>query len=104
MSQSSTAIFGSRRDQAFPTLSEADIDHMRRFGDASAYAAGEHIIRAGDVAPGLIVVLSGKDEAARGVVTIKDLRRGEQFAVARAELVGALKVEIEQSRAMGSAP
>ena len=60
MSQSSTAIFGARRDQAFPTLSEADIDHMRRFGEASAYAAGEHIIRAGDVAPGLIVVLSGK--------------------------------------------
>ena len=60
MSQSSTAIFGARRDQAFPTLTEADIDHMRRFGEASAYAAGEHIIRAGDVAPGLIVVLSGK--------------------------------------------
>lgn len=60
MSQSSTAIFGARRDQAFPTLSEADIDHMRRFGEASFYAAGEHIIRAGDVAPGLIVVLSGR--------------------------------------------
>jgi thioredoxin reductase (NADPH) len=60
MSQSSTAIFGARRDQAFPTLSEADIDHMRRFGEASAYEAGEHIIKAGDVAPGLIVVLSGK--------------------------------------------
>ncbi|AEH85265.1 FAD-dependent oxidoreductase [Mesorhizobium opportunistum] len=60
MSQSSTAIFGARRDQAFPTLAEADIDRMRRFGEASAYAAGEHIIKAGDVAPGLILVLSGK--------------------------------------------
>jgi len=46
------------------------------------------------------VVLAGEDEAARGVVTIKDMRRGEQFEVARAEMVGALKVEIEQSRAM----
>ncbi|TPN47074.1 cyclic nucleotide-binding domain-containing protein [Mesorhizobium sp. B1-1-9] len=60
MSQSSTAIFGARRDQAFPTLAEADIDRMRRFGEAAAYAAGEHIIKAGDVAPGLILVLSGK--------------------------------------------
>jgi histidyl-tRNA synthetase len=50
------------------------------------------------------VVLAGEDEAARGVVTIKDMRRGEQFEVARAEMVSALRVEIEQSRAMkGSA-
>ncbi|TGQ74479.1 MAG: cyclic nucleotide-binding domain-containing protein [Mesorhizobium sp.] len=60
MSQSATAIFGARRDQAFPALAEADIERMRRFGEASAYAAGEHIFRAGDVAPGLIVILSGK--------------------------------------------
>ncbi|MFC3326697.1 FAD-dependent oxidoreductase [Mesorhizobium cantuariense] len=60
MSQSSTAIFGARRDQAFPTLAEADIDRMRRFGEASFYAAGEPIFKAGDVAPGLIVVLSGE--------------------------------------------
>ncbi|RVA87489.1 thioredoxin reductase, partial [Mesorhizobium sp. M7A.F.Ca.CA.004.02.1.1] len=59
MAQSTTQIFGARRDQAFPTLAEVDIDRMRRFGEASAYAAGEHIIEAGDVAPGLIVVLSG---------------------------------------------
>ena len=46
------------------------------------------------------VVLLGEDEAARGVVTVKDMRRGEQFEVARSELAGALRVEIEQSRAM----
>ncbi|MFD1981922.1 FAD-dependent oxidoreductase [Mesorhizobium newzealandense] len=60
MSQTSNPIFGARRDQAFPTLGEVDIDRMRRFGEASFYAAGEHIVTAGDVAPGLIVVLSGK--------------------------------------------
>ncbi|RUT88793.1 MULTISPECIES: cyclic nucleotide-binding domain-containing thioredoxin-disulfide reductase [unclassified Mesorhizobium] len=59
MAQSTTQIFGARRDQAFPTLAAVDIDRMRRFGEASFYAAGEHIIEAGDVAPGLIVVLSG---------------------------------------------
>ncbi|MBZ9711454.1 hypothetical protein LB543_32695 [Mesorhizobium sp. ESP7-2] len=31
----STAIFGARRDQAFPTLAEADVDRMRRFGYGS---------------------------------------------------------------------
>jgi histidyl-tRNA synthetase len=46
------------------------------------------------------VVMVGGDEAARGMVTVKDMRRGEQFEVARAELVGALRVEIEQSRVM----
>jgi thioredoxin reductase (NADPH) len=59
MSQAINPIFGARRDQAFPTLPQADIDRMRRFGEASAYAAGERIIKAGDVAPGLIVVLAG---------------------------------------------
>ncbi|RWC27444.1 MAG: cyclic nucleotide-binding domain-containing protein [Mesorhizobium sp.] len=66
MSQSATAIFGARRDQAFPTLVEVDIDRMRRFGEASAYAAGEHIVTAGDVAPGLIVILSGKVDITQG--------------------------------------
>jgi histidyl-tRNA synthetase len=44
------------------------------------------------------VVLRGEDEAARGVVAVKDLRRGEQFEVADAELVAALLVEREQLR------
>ncbi|MER8748460.1 FAD-dependent oxidoreductase [Mesorhizobium sp. M1050] len=66
MSQSTNPIFGARRDQAFPTLAEADIDRMRRFGEASFYAAGENIITAGDVAPGLIVVLSGKVDIIQG--------------------------------------
>lgn len=60
MTQTTNPILGARRDQAFPTLAEADIDRMRRFGEASTYVAGEYIVTAGDVAPGLIVVLSGK--------------------------------------------
>jgi len=46
------------------------------------------------------MVLVGEDEAARGVVTVKDLRRQEQFEVPQSELVAALKVELEQQRAM----
>ena len=44
------------------------------------------------------VVIHGEDEAARGVVAVKDLRRGEHFEVAEAELAPALLVEREQLR------
>ncbi|MCI4567326.1 histidine--tRNA ligase [Lysobacter sp. CFH 32150] len=44
------------------------------------------------------VVLVGEDEAARGVVAVKDLRREAQFELPRDELAGALRVELEQQR------
>jgi histidyl-tRNA synthetase len=46
-------------------------------------------------------VVLGEDELAKGVVTVKDLRRGDQFEVARGELAKALRVELEQAAAMG---
>ena len=46
------------------------------------------------------MVLVGEDEAARGVVTVKDLRRQEQFEVARDELAATLKTELAQQHAM----
>ena len=46
------------------------------------------------------MVLLGEDEAARNVVTVKDLRRQEQFQVTRDELAATLKTELEQQRAM----
>jgi len=46
------------------------------------------------------VVLVGENEVARGVVTVKDMRRGEQFEVARNELAKVLRAEFEQARAM----
>lgn len=42
------------------------------------------------------VVIRGSDEAAKGAVAVKDLRRGEQFEVAEAELAAALLVERKQ--------
>ncbi|QFG68567.1 histidine--tRNA ligase [Ornithinimicrobium pratense] len=42
------------------------------------------------------VALLGEQEAADGTVTIKDLRRQDQFTVPRAELVSALRVELAQ--------
>ncbi len=46
------------------------------------------------------VVMLGSDERAKGVVAVKDLRRGEQFEVPRAELAKTLRVELEQAAAM----
>ncbi|RWM25792.1 cyclic nucleotide-binding domain-containing thioredoxin-disulfide reductase [Mesorhizobium sp.] len=60
MAPSVSPTIAARRDQMFPVLTDADIERMRRFGEARAYAAGEHIVTAGEVAPGLIVILSGK--------------------------------------------
>lgn len=46
-------------------------------------------------------VVLGEEELAKGAVTVKDLRRGDQFEVASAELVKTLRVELEQAAAMG---
>jgi histidyl-tRNA synthetase len=46
------------------------------------------------------VVVLGSDEIAKGVVTVKDMRKQDQFEVPRAELVKTLRVELEQSEAM----
>ena len=46
------------------------------------------------------VVIRGEDEAAKGVVAVKDLRRGEQFEVTVDDLPRTLLVEREQARSM----
>jgi thioredoxin reductase (NADPH) len=50
----------------FPTLAQADIDRVRRFGKALSYPTGARIVKAGEVAPGLIVILSGRVEVTLG--------------------------------------
>ncbi|MGX5848519.1 FAD-dependent oxidoreductase [Mesorhizobium sp. PL10] len=67
MAPSAQPITVTRRDQMFPALADADIDRMRRFGEASFYAAGEHIVTAGSVAPGLVVILSGSVDITQDV-------------------------------------
>lgn len=47
------------------------------------------------------VLVLGENEIANNTVSVKDLRREDQFEVARAELVKTLRVELEQAAAMG---
>ncbi|MDG4878371.1 FAD-dependent oxidoreductase [Mesorhizobium sp. WSM4935] len=60
MAPSVSPTIAARRDQMFPVLADADIERMRRFGEARSYAAGEQIVMAGTVSPGVILILSGK--------------------------------------------
>ena len=46
MSQSALPMLGARRDQMFPTMTQADIDRLRRFGESKVYETGERIVRA----------------------------------------------------------
>ncbi|QSX78019.1 histidine--tRNA ligase [Agrilutibacter solisilvae] len=49
------------------------------------------------------VVVLGEDEIAKGTVTVKDMLREDQFTIARAELAGALRVELAQAQAQKDA-
>ena len=54
-----------RHDQMFPVLGQADIARLRRFGQARSFEAGTRVVRAGEVSPGLIVILSGRLEVSQ---------------------------------------
>jgi thioredoxin reductase (NADPH) len=49
----------SRRDQVFPILDASEIDRLRRFGVVRHYRPGEAVTRAGEVGPGMAIMLSG---------------------------------------------
>ncbi|MFD0738558.1 histidine--tRNA ligase [Lysobacter koreensis] len=50
------------------------------------------------------VVVLGENEISNGTVTVKDLRRADQFELPRAELVRALRVELAQAAALPEVP
>jgi thioredoxin reductase (NADPH) len=68
MAPSVSPTLAARRDQMFPILTDADIERMRRFGEARTYVAGEPIVTAGTVSPGLILILSGKVDVTQAAI------------------------------------
>lgn len=54
-----TAQAFPRYEQTFPTLTDAEIARMRRFGEVRHYKDGERLFETGKVGPGMFVVLSG---------------------------------------------
>jgi thioredoxin reductase (NADPH) len=55
-----------RSDQAFPTLSAAEIQRLRAFGALRDYAEGETLVRAGETGVGLTLILAGEVEIFTG--------------------------------------
>src|SRR3954468_3477360 len=55
----------TRRDQMFPSLGPDEIDRIRRFGDLAHAKAGAMLAKAGEVSPGLMVVLEGQAQVTR---------------------------------------
>src|SRR3954451_25023311 len=48
-----------RHEQTFPTLTPAEIERMRRFGEPRSFKHSEALFETGKVGPGMFVVLSG---------------------------------------------
>ncbi len=48
-----------RHDQTFPTLTDREIERLRRFGSLRHYSDGEKLFEAGKPGPGMFVILSG---------------------------------------------
>jgi thioredoxin reductase (NADPH) len=69
MSQPAHRMIEARREQMFPAMGLADIDRLRRFGEPKFYKKGGRLLKTGEVAPGLILILSGKVEIAQGFGT-----------------------------------
>src|ERR1700756_3480776 len=55
-----SGVLASRFHQMFPVLSAAEIDRVRRFGEIRRFQAGEFLSRAGEAAPPMYVILSGR--------------------------------------------
>lgn len=55
-----SAVIETRYAQMFPELQPAEIERLRRFGERRQYAAGERVVSAGELSPGMVVVLSGE--------------------------------------------
>jgi thioredoxin reductase (NADPH) len=56
------SIIETRRDQMFPILEPSEIERIRRFGEVRSYGKGDVLAKAGQVGPGLTIVLAGTVE------------------------------------------
>ncbi|SEE68386.1 cyclic nucleotide-regulated FAD-dependent pyridine nucleotide-disulphide oxidoreductase [Rhizobiales bacterium GAS191] len=65
MSQSAHSIIDARRHQMFPSLTPAEIDRLRKFGEIRSFAAGERILATGEIAPGAFAILTGEVDVAQ---------------------------------------
>lgn len=60
------SVMDTRRHQMFPHLDDHDFSRLRRFGEVRHFAPGAAIMKAGEVAEGLAVVLKGTIDVRQG--------------------------------------
>ena len=62
MAEPTQTTIATRGAQMFPTLTDAEIGRLRRFGKPQHYAQGEMLVRVGEPGHGLTLLLSGEVE------------------------------------------
>ena len=62
MSDGQRNLIATRGAQMFPRLTDEEIARLSRFGEPRGYPKGAFVARAGEVAPGLLLILSGQLE------------------------------------------
>ena len=115
-----TRLYWQLRDAGLIATSQSTVDVLVTQMDAAqmpAYLALANELRSAGIATEVVleggklgkqfkyadragirfVIVLGEDEIAKGVVTVKDLRREDQFEVSRAELIKSLRVELAQA-------
>ena len=60
MSGAGRPIIETRRAEMFPTLAPHEIERLRRFGEPRSYREGEPLVRVGEPAAGLFLILEGE--------------------------------------------
>jgi thioredoxin reductase (NADPH) len=65
MASDQPSVLETRRDQAFPILSAADIARLRDFGEVRSFQPGDYLVKAGERAPGMVIILSGEVDASQ---------------------------------------
>jgi thioredoxin reductase (NADPH) len=56
---STESVFETRRRQAFPVLEPSEVERLLRFGQRRCIADGGYLLRTGEIAFGMFVILSG---------------------------------------------
>src|SRR5580658_2203739 len=59
-------VIEARREQMFPVLDDLDIARLKRFGETRHWPAGSYVMKAGEIPPGLVLVLKGHIAVAQG--------------------------------------
>jgi thioredoxin reductase (NADPH) len=65
MASDQRSVLETRREQAFPIFTPQEIERLRHFGATRRYRAGDHLVQAGERAPGMVVILSGEVDASQ---------------------------------------